>query len=160
MMPGRAIAEVPLELRVAIEDLVAEFAYRVDFERGLTVPELFCPDGYYESDGRRSTGRDAIRAAYERRAAFGPRTARHLFTNLRVRRGYDGDLRATSLMLLFAENGKPPLPAVPLLVADVADRYQIVDGRPLISSRTLTSIFVREGAAPVLPLGEDATRGR
>lgn len=57
-------------------------------------------------------------------------------------------------MLLFAENGVPPLPAVPLLVADVNDRYEIVDGEVLLHSRTLSSVFIRPGVDPVLPLGE------
>lgn len=138
----------------ALYEFIAEFAFRIDYQDGLSVPELFCPDGYYESDGRRATGRDAIRAAYTKRAALGPRTSRHIFTNIRVSRSEDGQYSGTSLMLLFAENGVPPLPAVPLLVADVNDRYEIVDGEVLLHSRTLSSVFIRPGVDPVLPLGE------
>lgn len=143
----------------AVSDFVAEFAYRVDHERGMTVPELFSVDGVYEQDGQRSTGRDAIRATYVRRASLGQRTARHLFTNLRVRLLEEGVYAGTSIMLLFAENGEPPLPAIPLLVADVDDRYEVDDGGVLLRSRVLTSVFVRPGGSVVLPLGEVAKDG-
>lgn len=138
-----------------IEDLVTEFAYRVDFQGGRSVAELFCVDGVYEADGRRSVGRSAIEAAYERRAALGPRTARHLFTNVRVRPALDGCYDASCLMLLFADNGFPPLPAYPLLVADVLDRYCTCQGELLLASRRLASVFVRPDASPVLPLEEE-----
>lgn len=142
-------------IRRAVDALVTEFAYRIDFEQGLTVPELFTSDGYYEQDGKRSTGRSAIRNAYTKRASLGPRTARHLFTNLRLTRVGHREYAGASIMLLFAENGLPPLPAAPLLVADVADRYECHGDRILIRSRTLTSIFIRAGASYVLPLGDD-----
>ena len=151
---------IPPSIVQAVNRLIAEFAYRVDFEEGMTVSELFCPDGYYESDGRRSTGRDAINAAYAKRSALGPRTARHLFTNVRLGRINEEEYSGTSLMLLFAENGRPPLPALPLLVADVADRYRIVGDSVLLQSRTLASVFVRPGDSPVLPLGDESVDDR
>lgn len=139
----------------AIENLVVEFAYRVDFESGMTVSELFCADGCYELDGQRSTGRPDIKAAYEKRAAMGPRTARHIFTNLRVRPLGNRDYQGSSIMLLSAEDEVPPLPATPLQVADVVDHYCFQDGRPLLRSRTLTSIFLCPGSSTVLPLGQE-----
>jgi hypothetical protein len=57
-------------------------------------------------------------------------------------------------MLLFAEDGYPPAPARPLLVADVEDMY-VIDGQTArLSSRQLDSIFASESGVPVLPLGE------
>lgn len=150
---------LPAEVTLAIHSLIAEFAYRIDFDNGMSVPELFRPDGYYESDGVRSTGPEAIRAAYVKRASFGPRTARHIFTNIRLSQCGADEYAGSSIMLLFAESGTPPLPAIPLLVSDVTDRYQWVDGRPYMKSRALATVFVRPDASPVLPLGDGADEG-
>ena len=140
----------------ALSNLLVEFAYRVDFENGLTTAELFTSDGFYESEGQRSTGRAAIHEAYIKRAARGLRTSRHVFTNMRFRRLSDGRLAGKSIMLLFAEDGPPPHPARPLLVADVDDIYAETSAGILIASRTLTTLFIDPGAQPVLPLGHDS----
>lgn len=153
-----ALAEIALAR--AVERLMAEFAYRVDFEGGLTTAELFSPDGYYEVDGKRSTGRAAIHQAYVLRAARGRRTSRHLFTNVRVVRLPGGKYGATAIMLLFARDGDGVHPAVPLSVADVSDVYALntgtaTDGLPLIESRTLRTMFADANESPVLPLGHE-----
>jgi hypothetical protein len=149
-------------LAQAVERLMAEFAYRVDFEGGLTTAELFSPDGYYEVDGKRSTGRPAIHQAYVLRAARGPRTSRHLFTNVRVVRLPGGKYGATAIMLLFARDGNGVHPAAPLSVADVSDVYALTvgstpNGLPLIESRTLRTMFADENQTPVLPLGHETS---
>lgn len=151
---------VPERLAQSITQLIAEFAYRIDMHGGLTVAELFTEGGYYESDGQRSTGRSAIRAAYEMRAARGPRTSRHLFTNLRFFSDGAGAIRGTSIMLLFARDGDGVHPAQPILVADVDDEYALSDdGRPEIRSRTLTTVFVDPIVKPFLPLGQEVPDG-
>jgi hypothetical protein len=139
---------------LAIHQLVSDFAFSIDMENGERTAELFTEDGWYESDSRRSAGREAIREAYRRRAARGPRTSRHIFTNLRIERLDKNSYRGTALMLLFARDGYPPAPPHPLLVADVHDVY-VVDGiTARLRSRRLESIFADESSAPVLPLGE------
>jgi hypothetical protein len=148
--------DVPTSIVQSITQLIAEFAFRVDQHGGLTVADMFDENGYYESDGKRSTGRAAIRAAYEQRAARGPRTSRHLFTNLRIFGGNDGNYKGTSIMLLFARDGHGVHPASPILVADVEDEYRFnSQGEPEIVSRRLTTVFVDPQSRPVLPLGED-----
>jgi len=146
--------QVPERTAQLIGQLVAEFAYRVDVLGGVTVAEMFCEDGYYESDGQRSTGRAAIRAAYELRADRGPRTSRHLFTNLRIFHDDGGGFRGTSIMLLFAHDGNGVHPAQPILVADVDDEYVLSEaGEPEIRSRRLTTVFVDPVNKPVFPFG-------
>ena len=148
-------------LRLEIEALIAEFAWRIDRGDPASVADLFAPDGWYgRSTGERSVGRDAIRAAYaaraERQAEAGVRTARHLFTNLRLER-QDADSAAGScILLLFAADGPPPHPAVPLLVQDYDDTYRRIDGSWLFASRAVAKVFVGENFAPVLPLGATA----
>lgn len=145
-------------LRAEIEALVAEFAWRIDRGDPATVADLFTENGWYGREtGDRSVGRDAIREAYAARAAreaeAGVRTARHLFTNLRVRQQDDRYATGTSILLLFAADGPPPHPATPLLVQDYDDAYERVDGQWLFASRSVTKLFVGEDFAPVLPLG-------
>ena len=144
---------VPADVHRAIEALNHEFAYRVDFGPSESVAELFAPDGWYAWRGKRSTGRAEIRASYLARAARGTRTARHLCTNLRLTPLPSGEVEGHSIMLIFAEDGPPPHPAVPLLVADVHDRYALVEGAWLFRWRQLTDVFADPTRTPVLPLG-------
>jgi hypothetical protein len=144
-------------LRSELEAFLAEFAYRIDRGDPQTVADLFTPNGQYIWEGHgASAGRDAIRATYARRSSLGVRTARHLFTNLRFERS-GAQVVATSILLLFAENGPPPHPAIPLLLADVDDIFVQLEGRWLLTSRRLTDIFVDSRRSPVLPL--DNARG-
>ncbi len=148
-------------IRGEIEALIAEFAWRIDRGDPATVADLFTADGWYGREtGERSIGRDAIRAAYRARAArqaeAGVRTARHLFTNLRLERQEADRAAGSCILLLFAADGPPPLPAIPALVQDYDDTYRRVGGRWLFASRSVAKIFTGPGFAPVLPLGASA----
>ena len=108
--------------RRRIEELLVEFAYQLDIGGGAKVHELFEPDGVYAIDGEPVTGRHDIREGYEQRAARGPRTARHIFTNIRIT--LDGPDRATvsSIMTLYAADGEPVHGArLPLVIGDFND---------------------------------------
>ena len=148
-------------LRLKIEALIAEFAWRIDRGDPAAVADLFTPDGWYgRSSGERSAGRDAIRAAYaaraERQAAAGIRTARHLFTNLRLEQRDPDNAAGSCILLLFAADGPPPHPATPLLVQDYDDTYRRIDGSWLFASRAVAKVFVGADFEPVLPLGASA----
>lgn len=150
-----APGKVEIAAWIAIHELISEFAYSIDIDNGVRTAELFTEQGWYESDSRRSTGREAIRQAYERRAARGVRTSRHIFTNVKLERVGDSAYRGKSLLLLFAEDGHPPLLPIPLLVADVEDEYFFDGNSALIRSRQLRTVFRSDSHDPVLPLGED-----
>jgi hypothetical protein len=146
--------------RVELEELNAEFAYLIDNERSAEVAELFTETGSYgRSTGERSVGREAIRAAYAGRKAKGPRTARHIFTNLRLT--YESDTRVTgkSILTLFAEDGTPPHVAEVFLVADYDDVYVREPGGPWrFDSRTIAWLFMqKDGKVSPLPLGKPAS---
>ena len=148
--------ERQLLARLAIESLNAEFAYRIDHDLSDTVADLFVEDGTYGIAGAGvSAGREAIREAYRLRKARGPRTARHIFTNLRLEFDSETQARGTTIMLLFAEDGAPPHPAEPLEVSDFVDVYvRGADGAWRYQSRTATIFFKhRSGKGGVLPLG-------
>jgi SnoaL-like protein len=142
----------PIEVRIVLHELVHEFAHRVDFGPAETVADLFAEDGWYAWGDKRAVGRDAIRDTYRQRTARGIRTSRHLCTNLRVSMHSATQAHGQSIWLIFAEDGPPPHPAVPLLVADVTDTYICQDGQWLFQSRQLDDVFVAPDRRPVLPL--------
>jgi ketosteroid isomerase-like protein len=144
--------------RVAIESLIAEFAYLIDHNQTEKVADLFTEDGWYGREGgARSTGRDAIRKSYAGRAARGERTARHIFTNLRLTVTSTDEAEGVCILLLFAADGAPPLPAEPMLVQDYKDRYRKVDGRWLFASRETKALFQAGSFERVLDLGKPDT---
>lgn len=73
-------------------------------------------------------------------------------TNLRFRAIDEKHWSGLSIMLIFAENGPPPYPANPLLIADVEDVFVLHEGRWLFQSRQLTDLFTDPSRTPVLPL--------
>ncbi|WP_438391900.1 nuclear transport factor 2 family protein [Caballeronia sp. DA-9] len=144
-------------IRAELEQLNAEFAYLIDHDKSEQVADLFTEKGSYgRSSGERSTGRAAIRAAYAVRAQRGTRTARHIFTNLRL--AYDGldRVRGTTLLILFAEDGPPPHRAEPNLVSEYEDIYERgPDDVWRYASRLVTPLFLHPDSKPlVLPLGK------
>lgn len=105
---------------LGVQQLVAEFSYRLDVGGGLTVHELFTDDGEYAIDGETLTGRAVIAAAFAERQARGPRVSRHLFTNLRLASLRSEEAVFTASMVLYAANGVPVLKShPPLMVADI-----------------------------------------
>lgn len=149
-----------LLLRLEIEALNAEFAYLIDHDQSDRVADLFTEDGVYgRSSGARSVGRETIRDSYRRRKEHGIRTARHIFTNLRLTPIDDSRVRGSCVLTLFAQDGPPPHPANPLVVADYDDLYELCgDGRWRFRKRIVTWIFAREGASSPLQLGSKGTQ--
>ncbi|QHE85980.1 nuclear transport factor 2 family protein [Hydrogenophaga sp. BPS33] len=159
MMGARDFAAEALA-RQAIDALNARFAYQIDNGQSAQVPELFTVDGHYAiahgAERRVSTGQAAIRAAYEERAARGARTSCHLFTNLHVSGATTDTAHSHCFLLLFAQDGLPPHPAQPLLVArydDICERD--AQGLWRYRSREATVLFVSDDHRPIaLPLAK------
>jgi hypothetical protein len=77
----------------------------------------------------------------------GKRSARHIFSNLRLL-NLATDRRAGTLILtLYAADGEPPYGTLPLMVADYDDVYVRRHGVWLYESRKITPVF---GLVPVL----------
>ena len=146
-----------IEIRLALEDLNSDFTHHLDHDRIDELVDLFTEDALYTHGDRRSEGRAAIRALFERRAAAGVRTCRHLSAGLRLDIESLTAARGTSVCLTFAFDGPPPVtPATPYLVADFEDSYRLCpDGRWRIAVRRIKRIFT--AAANVGPVG--AVRG-
>lgn len=142
----------PNAVRSQIETLNAEFAYRIDHDQSHRVAELFEGDGSYDlGNGNVLHGKTELEQAYSARAARGQRTARHLFMNLRIDDPCSTVVRGTTVLLLFAQDGAPPLPAVPLGVADYQDSYRRQpDGSWRYVTRRVIPLFADPDRQPVL----------
>ena len=131
-----------LEIRLALEDLNADFAYYLDHGHVDALVDLFCEDAHYSHGDRHSHGRAEIETLFRNRAAAA-RTSRHIYSGLRLTIESPRAAKGTSVCLTFAADGPPPHPARPLLVADFVDRYKCdTDGRWRFLERHIRRIFV------------------
>jgi hypothetical protein len=141
-----------VEIRLALEDLNAAFTQHLDHGEIEALVDLFTVDALYTHGTRRSEGRAAIEALFRKRSAAGPRTSRHIYSGLKL--AIDDARHATGhcVCLSFAQDGVPPLPATPFLVADFDDVYlRCDDDRWRFRERHITRIFV--GASNTGPRG-------
>jgi len=133
-----------LEARLAIQDLNTNFCHYLDHGEIDKLIALFTVDANYSHGTRLSIGIAQIRQLFFQRASAGTRTARHMYSGLKV--DFVGPTVATghSVCMTFADNSRPPIsPATPFLVADFFDEYvRESDGRWLIAKRHIERIFV------------------
>lgn len=133
-----------LEDRLAIEELNAAFAAHLDHNRIDELVALFSNDALYISGERQARGLDELRRYFEARQTNGPRTSRHFYSGLRISLESETQASGTSVCLSFAQNGLPPLPIEPFMVADFEDRYiKLADGEWRIQGRHIKPIFRR-----------------
>lgn len=135
--------------RVAIEDLIATYLYRLDHGEAVTLAELFTEDGVLDVAATGPlTGREAIRAYYAKRSTT--RTTRHVSTNLYIIFDDATHARAVHTLTYYAAEGMPPLP--PMAPAGVADYAETLvkgaDGKWRFKHRKPTPIFGFGGAPP------------
>ena len=149
-----ALALVHTELSM----LVTALWFEIDQGDGSAASSFFTADAELTFSRRTFRGTDEINGVYGDRTARGPRVSRHLISNLHILR-YGLDLvDAVSALVLYAQDGEPPLPTtVPVLVADVYDRFVRVgepDGearRWLIASRRIENRFLMPGDVLAVP---------
>lgn len=137
--------------RVAIEQLVIEYAYLLDNGRANELAALFTPDGVLDIHnlGLRAVGREAIAEYYARRAAA-PRTTRHISTNLRLVFETPERASGTRLILYYRGDGPtPPFPAKPGSVGEYVEVFQRgADGRWRFASRKSRLLFTGSKPEP------------
>jgi len=133
-----------LTIRVALEELNTAFCYHLDHNEVDALLELFVDDVYYTHGSRVSRGKAELAEVFSGRSATETRTARHLYSGLKVEIESATRARGTSVCMTFAAYGEPPLtPAIPTLVADFVDEYvRGDDGRWRIKERHIHRIFV------------------
>jgi hypothetical protein len=133
-----------LSIRVALEDLNTAFCYHLDHDDVDALLELFVDDVYYTHGSRVSRGKPELEDVFRSRSATTKRTARHLYSGLKLDIESATRARGTSVCMTFGQYGEPPLsPAIPTLVADFVDRYvRGDDGRWRFKERHIHRIFV------------------
>ena len=133
-----------LTIRVALEDLNTAFCYHLDHNEVDALLELFVDDVYYTHGSRVSRGKAELAEVFRNRSATETRTARHMYSGLKLDIESPTRARGTSVCMTFAAYGEPPLsPAIPTLVADFVDKYvRDDDGRWRFKERHIHRIFV------------------
>jgi len=114
----------------ACERLLYEYCRRVDFGEAARIADLFTADGVWSGVELTLTGREEIRAWFERRQALERRVARHVCTNVMVT--LDGRDRAHCLSYLVnyrhdRRDGDPagfPPSEVPKFVGECRDELR------------------------------------
>lgn len=152
----------PALLHAELSMLVSALWFEIDHRDGAAAAGFFTADAELTFSRRTFHGTAQIDGVYRDRAARGPRVSRHLASNLHVLRREAGAVDAVSALVLFARDGEPPVPAtVPVLVADVFDRF-VRPGAPdrapdraphgwLIASRRIESRFLLPGDVLAVP---------
>lgn len=145
-------------LHAELSMLVSALWFEIDHRNGAAAADFFTADAELTFSRRTFRGTAEIDRVYRDRAARGPRVSRHLASNLHVLRREAGAVDAVSALVLFARDGEPPVPAtVPVLVADVFDRFvrpATPDRAPhgwLITSRRIESRFLLPGDVLAVP---------
>ena len=104
---------------------------------------MFAEDGCFTTSMKQRSGRAAIAEFYQGRQAAGPRTARHVATNIRVDVADRDHASADWILLLYAADGLPVLASEPaIMIADVRDEcVRGADGVWRYRSRTIVPVF-------------------
>ena len=133
-----------LQIRVELEDLNTAFCYHLDHNEIDELIALFTDDVYYTHASRVSRGKAELERVFRSRGATQTRTARHLYSGLKLDIESATHASGTSVCMTFGEYGEPPLsPAIPTLVADFVDEYvRGDDGRWRFKERHIHRIFV------------------
>jgi len=133
-----------IEIRLALEELNTAFCYHLDHDEVDALLALFVDDVYYTHGSRVSRGKADLDKVFRSRSSTETRTARHLYSGLKLTIESATRASGTSVCMTFGAYGKPPLsPAIPTLVADFVDEYvRGDDGRWRIKERHIHRIFV------------------
>lgn len=132
-----------MSVREDLHALVIALWYEIDHEDGTGAAGFFTPDASLTFERATFHGRDEIAEVYAARAQRGQRVSRHIVTNFHLTRLDAESAEATSVLLLFGQDGEAPRPTTdPTLIADVDDVYEFADGRWLVARRRLTHQFI------------------
>ena len=106
--------------RAAIEQLLSDFAWHADRGDGMSLSELFLPEGILVVGGQELYGRERIAADCHRRGIGSERKTRHIWSNLRFARRNAHVLETTAIQLTI-EQSEPSRPEAQVRVNDLFD---------------------------------------
>ncbi|MDQ0777431.1 hypothetical protein QF026_005897 [Streptomyces aurantiacus] len=154
----------PSLVHTELSMLVTALWFEIDHGDGSAASGFFTADAELTFSRRTFRGTDEINGVYGARAARGPRVSRHLMSNFHVLRHESDVVEAVSALVLYAQDGTPPVPTtVPVLVADVFDRFvragepnerhepEVGETRWLIASRRIENRFLLPGDVLAVP---------
>lgn len=133
----------------ACERLIVEYARLVDYGNAAAIADLFTEDGTWEGTDLVLTGRDEIRAWFERRAGVSRRVSRHVCTNVGVDVVSPDEAESVCIMLNYRHDRREgdtslPVPADhPKYVGELRDRFRRTPEGWRFSSRKVEVAFVR-----------------
>ncbi|MCW2758977.1 MAG: hypothetical protein JWO46_2723 [Nocardioidaceae bacterium] len=154
-LASAAPAWAPSRLRDELVALVTAVWFEIDHTDGKGVSGYFTDDATLTIARATASGTDEIDALYANRHARGPRVSRHCVTNVHVVEAGASSVRASSTLLLFAEDGTAPLTRMsPVLVADVEDTFVRRRARWLIQSRHIKPQFLPAEGGLAVPTEE------
>ncbi|MCB2107133.1 MAG: nuclear transport factor 2 family protein [Rhodobacteraceae bacterium] len=140
---------IPVEDRIAVEDLLTEFCWRVDHARAETVAELFIADGKIVTPMFTAHGRDQIAEHFRNRDRQGDILSRHQWMNLRLEPVSPTRLKAEMVVQTYLAKGAPPSSTPGLMVGDSLDVFEKgSDGVWRFAERQLRVIFKTEIVPP------------
>ncbi|MCP4562417.1 MAG: nuclear transport factor 2 family protein [Bosea sp.] len=138
-MTGAALAP---QDRLAIEQLIQRHAWLIDHGEADKVCELFADDGALYGVGPDKVGRTAIADWGRQRAAMNERRSRHVQSNILIEPIAPDTARGWVVLTLYRHDGPGPGSAVPMLIAEYADRYvRSPAGTWLFAERRLAVLF-------------------
>jgi hypothetical protein len=137
-------------------ELEIEYWHDVDFNWGRNAKASYVDNCTFAIGDHRMEGIDAIEEFYRWRETRGERTARHLVTNFRLDKVADTFATFQCILLLYAADGNPILPAkAPTLIADIHNECVFCpDGRWRFQSHLLIPIFMGSELPTIPPLKE------
>jgi hypothetical protein len=134
--------------RVAIDDVLSTYLYRLDHGQADRLPELFSDDGVMDVENVGALkGHQAIADYYSKRSKT--RTTRHVITNLYIEFVDRDHAKTVHTLTYFMGEGAGPFPATPLGVADYSNNLvRAKDGKWRIAYRKPTPVFGFRPGAP------------
>lgn len=120
-MTAPALTPQALADRLAIAQLMSEFAWFADQHDAPGVCSLFLPDGRFGTPAGQVTGQAALLAEFSARIGFPQRTSRHVWANLRFLEMSDVQIKTAAIQQTHEQDpGKLPL----IKISDVADTFR------------------------------------
>jgi hypothetical protein len=127
--------------RVAIENQLVSYLYRLDHGFTDQLSDFYSPDGVMDVENvGLLKGRVAVADFYSKRSTT--RTTRHVMTNLFVQFTGDGQAKTVHSVLYYASDNASTTQAIPLGVAEFTNYLvRTADGKWLITYRKAAPVF-------------------
>jgi hypothetical protein len=131
-----------LALTQQLHALVIDYWHDVDTNWGRNATDYYTEDGVFVGPEASYAGHDKIRAFYKYRQDRGARTVVHSVINFQAWLDAPGEATAHWFLMLYAADGKPPLPThPPIQIAYMTDKMVARGDGWLVKRRTFENWF-------------------